>query len=390
MKHPRCIVIVLDSVGIGELPDAAEYGDAGCNTLAHVAEAVGGLHLPNLARMGLGNIATIAGVGSVDEPSGCFGKMAEISKGKDTTTGHWEMMGVVTERPFPVYPHGFPIDVISEFESRIGRRILGNKAASGTEIIKELGEEHIRTGYPIVYTSADSVFQIACHEEIVPIGQLYDWCRVAREMLGVPHNVQRVIARPFVGEPGAFTRTERRKDFSLDPPGETLLDIITKAGGQVIGIGKIEDIYAGRGITTAIHTGNNHEGIGAIIAAIAGGEGSLVFANLVDFDMVYGHRNDPNGYAAALREFDCALPAIIDALGERDLLFITADHGCDPTTPGTDHTREYVPLLVYGKSASNGVDLGVRSCFCDLSATISDALGLQSNLPGTSFLAYLL
>ncbi|MEN6357905.1 MAG: phosphopentomutase [Armatimonadota bacterium] len=385
MTINRCIIIVLDSVGIGALPDAAEYGDAGCNTLGHIADSVGGLKLPNLARLGLGNIAPIMGVEPAKEPAGCFGKMAEVSQGKDTTTGHWEMMGIVTERAFPVYPHGFPDDVVNEFISKTGRGILGNKAASGTEIIKELGEEHMRTGWPIVYTSADSVFQIACHEDVVPVNQLYEWCRIARDMLIAPHNVQRVIARPFTGEPGSFTRTERRKDFSLEPPSLTLLDLITKAGGSVIAIGKINDIYAGRGISTTIHTGNNHEGIGAIIAAIAGGEGSLVFTNLVDFDMVYGHRNNPKGYAGALVEFDAALPSIMGAMADDDLLFITADHGCDPTTPSTDHTREYVPLLVYGKQIACGVDLGIRSCFCDLSATIADVLSIEYDLPGTSF-----
>lgn len=385
----RCIIIVLDSVGIGELPDAADYGDAGCNTLAHVAEAVGGLDVPNLARMGLGNIAPIMGVDPADHPAGCFGKMAEISKGKDTTTGHWEMAGIVSEQAFPVYPNGFPEDVVERFESKIGRKILGNKPASGTEIIKELGDEHVQTGNPIVYTSADSVFQIACHEDIVPVEQLYEWCAIAREMLVAPHNVQRVIARPFVGEPGAFTRTERRKDFSLEPPGGTILDAVTLSGGEVIAVGKIGDIYAGKGITRSIHTGNNREGIGAIIAAVASGEGSLIFANLVDFDMLYGHRNDPQGYASALREFDCALSAIIDALGERDVLFITADHGCDPTTPGTDHTREYVPLIVCGKGVAKGVDLGVRPCFCDLSATTADLLGIEDDLHGTSFMGQL-
>jgi len=381
----RVILIVLDSVGIGELPDAEDYGDAGSNTLAHVAEAVDGLELPNLARMGLGNIAPILGVEPAADPAGCYGKMAEISRGKDTTTGHWEMVGVITERPFPVYPHGFPEEVIHEFEERIGRGTLGNKTASGTEIIKELGEEHLRTGFPIVYTSADSVFQIAAHEGVVPVQQLYQWCRIAREILIEPHNVQRVIARPFVGEPGVFKRTEHRKDFSLVPPSETMLDLIIQNGGEVIAIGKIEDIYAGRGITTAVHTGNNREGIGAIIASVVGGQRALVFANLVDFDMVYGHRNDPQGYADALEDFDRALLTIIGALSENDILIITADHGCDPITPSTDHSREYVPLLVYGKSIVNGINLGTRKCFCDLTATILDLLNIPNNLPGTSF-----
>ncbi|MCE5197932.1 MAG: phosphopentomutase [Armatimonadota bacterium] len=383
----RGVLIVLDSVGAGALPDADEYGDAGSNTLSHVADSVGGLHLPNLEQMGLGNIIQIAGVPPADHPTACYGRMAEVSKGKDTTTGHWEMMGIITEHPFPVYPHGFPDNVMEKFESTIGRKTLGNKAASGTEIIKELGEEHIRTGYPIVYTSADSVFQIACHEDVIPIDELYRMCQIAREMLVPPHNVQRVIARPFTGSPGNFTRTERRRDFALEPPVETLLDTIAVCCGEVIGIGKIEDVYAGRGITSAIHTGNNKEGIAATIAAIIGDEGNLIFTNLVDFDMLYGHRNDSHGYAAALEEFDVALPVILDVLKKEDLLIITADHGCDPTTQSTDHSREYVPLLVYGKDISQGINLGVRSCFCDIAATLAQILGYSYSLPGHSFAA---
>ncbi len=381
----RAIVIVLDSVGIGELPDADDYGDAGSNTLGHVAEAVGGLNLPNLARMGLGNIAPILGVDPTEEPAACYGKMAERSAGKDTTTGHWEMMGVVTERPFPTYPHGFPPEIISEFERRIGRGVLGNKVASGTEIIKELGEEHVRSGKPIVYTSADSVFQIACHEDVISVEDLYEICRVARSILVSPHNVQRVIARPFVGSPGSFRRTERRRDFALEPPGDTLLDLITRRGGEVIGIGKIEDIFAGRGITRAIHTSDNADGIAVTISAIAAGRGTMVFTNLVDFDMLYGHRNDAPGYARALVEFDQALRMILDALKESDVLVITADHGCDPTTASTDHSREYVPLLVYGKPLKGGVDLGIRSCFCDLAATLAEVLDVPWTFSGTSF-----
>lgn len=385
----RAIVIVLDSVGIGELPDAADYGDAGSNTLAHIAEAVGGLNLPNLAAMGLGNIAPIRGVGPVEAPSACFGKMAERSKGKDTTTGHWELTGIITERPFPTYPNGFPAEVISEFERRTGRRVLGNKVASGTEIIKELGEEHVRTGEPIVYTSADSVFQVACHEDVVPVDQLYAMCRTAREMLVDPHNVQRVIARPFIGEPGAFVRTERRRDFALEPPGETLLDLIVQEGGEVIGIGKIEDIFAGRGVTRAIHTCNNPDGIEATIATIASGEGTLVFTNLVDFDMLYGHRNDPQGYAAALSEFDASLPRLLCALKDSDILIITADHGCDPTTASTDHSREHVPLLVCRRGLTRGADLGSRESFADLAATLADLLRITHSFPGTSFASLL-
>lgn len=381
----RAIVIVLDSVGIGELPDAAEYGDAGSATLQHTAEAVGGLNAPNMGRLGLGNIAPILGVPPVDHPEGCFGKMATLSKGKDTTTGHWEMMGVITDPAFPVYPNGFPPNVIAEFEAKTGRGTLGNKPASGTEIIKELGVEHMRTGHPIVYTSADSVFQIAAHEDIIPIDKLYRICEITREMLVAPNNVQRVIARPFIGEPGAFVRTERRRDFSLEPTGVTLLDLITQSGGEVIGIGKIEDIFAHRGLTRSNHTGNNRDSIEAVISTIQSGHGTLIFANLVDFDMLYGHRNDARGYACALEEFDAALPRILGALREDDLLVITADHGCDPTTPSTDHTREYVPLLMYGSQIAHGIDLGTRHSLCDLAATIADMLGVSHQFVGESF-----
>ena len=385
MTINRAIVIVLDSLGIGELPDAADYGDAGSNTLVHIAEAVGGLHLPNLAAMGLGNIEYVDGVGPVQSPRACYGKMAELSHGKDTTTGHWEIMGVVTDHPFPVYPIGFPPEVVGEFESRIGRRVLGNKVASGTEIIEELGAEHLRTGRPIVYTSADSVFQIACHEEIIPVDELYEMCRAARRILVPPDNVQRVIARPFVGEPDAFVRTRRRRDFSVVPPRETLLDLIVKTSGQVIAIGKIEDIFAHRGISAALHTTTNADGIQATIASITEGQGTLIFTNLVDCDMLYGHRNDPHGYARALEEFDSALPEITSAMKEADMLVITADHGCDPTTPSTDHSREYVPLLVYGRRLNSGVDLGVRSTFCDVAATLADLLHVPGVVCGSTF-----
>jgi phosphopentomutase len=383
---PRVIIIVLDSVGIGVMPDAAEYGDAGADTLAHVAEAVGGLNLPNLAKLGLGNIAPIRGVQPDPSPDGCYGKMAEKSKGKDTTTGHWELAGVITNTPFPTYPAGFPADVISEFERRIGRKTIGNKPASGTEIIAELGREHIRTGSPIVYTSADSVFQIACHEDVVPVKELYEMCRIAREMLQVPHNVQRVIARPFVGEPGSFVRTERRRDFALEPPSDTLLDLVVRAGGEVIGIGKIEDIYAHRGITRSYHTGNNPDGTEALVNTIDSSEGTLVMANLVDFDMLYGHRNDSLGYARSLEQFDAAIPRIREAMKDDDILFITADHGCDPTTSGTDHTREYVPLLVHRRCCRAGGSLGIRDTFADMACAAADFLGVPHTFPGVSFL----
>ena len=382
----RAIVVVLDSVGVGALPDAGDYGDEGSNTLAHVAQAVGGLNLPHLARLGLGNIAGIAGVPPAPHPTGCFGRMAEVSKGKDTTTGHWEMMGVITSRPFPVYPQGFPAEIIRDFERRIGTGTLGNKVASGTHIIKELGQEHIRTGYPIVYTSADSVFQIACHEDVVSVEALYGMCETARRMLVPPHNVQRVIARPFIGEPGSFVRTERRKDFSLEPTGTTLLDLLDENGREVVAIGKIRDILAGRGITTSVHTGNNAEGIAALESVISSGQGSLVFANLVDFDMLYGHRNDPAGYARALEEVDAALGSVLGMMKCTDVLIITADHGCDPTTTSTDHSREYVPLLVSGPSLACGVDLGTRRSFCDIAATLSEILGVSGIECGSSFL----
>lgn len=380
----RAVLIVMDSVGIGELPDAADYGDVGSNTLGHIAEAVK-LRLPNLAQLGLGNIAPIKGVGPVDVPTGCYGKMAEISHGKDTDTGHWEMMGIVTEHPFPTYPNGFPADIIAEFEARIGRKTIGNKAASGTVIIQELGEEHLSTGSPIVYTSADSVFQIACHEDIVPVEELYRMCEIAREMLVYPNDVQRVIARPFAGKPGEFVRTGRRRDFSLAPPKDTLLDQIVLSDGEVLAIGKIEDIFSYRGITTSNHTTNNADSIEATVRAISSGQGTLIFTNLVDFDMLYGHRNDPEGYARSLMDFDAAIPRILSALRDSDVLIITADHGCDPTTPSTDHSREHVPLLVYGGGIARGVSLGVRSTFCDIAATLAEIFCVPAPECGTSF-----
>ena len=385
MTIGRAIVIVLDSVGVGELPDAADYGDAGANTLAHVAEAVGGLNLPNLEALGLGNVTAISGVAPRQSPIGCFGKMAEVSIGKDTATGHWELMGVITLNPFPTYPNGFPDEIIKEFESRIGRRTIGNKVASGTEIIAELGDEHLRTGCPIVYTSVDSVFQIACHEQVIPLDELYKMCEIARSILVDPHNIQRVIARPFVGSMGVYTRTPRRRDYALPPPHDTLLDLLSKGGGQVIGIGKIEDIFSGRGVSVSHHTSGNLDGIEKTISAVSSGQGDLIFTNLVDFDSLYGHRNDADGYAHSLQEFDTELPRIISAMLRSDCLLITADHGCDPTIPGTDHTREYVPLLVYGESIEGGVDLGTRSSFCDLSATIATLLSIDGPRCGESF-----
>ncbi|MCS5694751.1 phosphopentomutase [Desulfofundulus thermocisternus] len=380
----RLTLIVLDSVGIGELPDAERYGDRGSNTLANTARAVGGLNLPNLGRLGLGNILAIEGVPPVEQPLGAYGRMAEASAGKDTTTGHWEIAGLLLERPFPVYPHGFPPEIIESFEKRIGRPVLGNRAASGTAIIEELGEEHIKTGYPIVYTSADSVFQIAAHEEVIPVNELYGMCRVARELLTGPHAVGRVIARPFVGKPGAFKRTDRRRDFSLPPPAPTVLDLLTQNGFSVLAVGKIEDIFAGRGITEAIHTKDNMDGVDRTVACMRRLERGLIFTNLVDFDMLYGHRNNPRGYAAALEAFDRRLPEILSAVSPDEVLIITADHGCDPTTSSTDHSREYVPLLVYGPLVEPGVNLGTRSTFSDVAASVAEFFGL-SYPRGTSF-----
>jgi phosphopentomutase len=385
----RVIVIVLDGVGVGALPDAAAYGDAGSNTLAHVGERVGGLALPTMEALGLGHIGNFAGVRRVSEPDGCFGRMAELSKGKDTTVGHWEMAGLVVEKPFPTYPKGFPEEIIEPFQRIIGRPVLGNKPASGTEILKELGEKHLQTGAPIIYTSADSVFQIAAHEKIIAVEELYRMCREARKLLMGPHQVARVIARPFSGEPGSFIRTERRRDFSLDPPERTLLDHLKASGQPVIGIGKINDLFNGRGLTRFIQTGDNAAGVDETLQALTKVPRGFIFVNLVDFDSKYGHRNDVTGFATALRDFDSRLPAILDALRPGDLLILTADHGNDPTTAGTDHTREHVPLLAYGPRLARGVNLGVRRTFADLGQTIADALGSKRLPWGESFLVSL-
>ncbi|MEN6521180.1 MAG: phosphopentomutase [Armatimonadota bacterium] len=386
MKISRAIIIVLDSLGVGELPDAANYGDAGSNTLGHIASAVGGLNLPNLERLGLGNIIKVDGVSAVSHPLACYGKMAERSAGKDTTIGHWELAGIITRQPFPIYPNGFPQDVLDQFEKETGRKALGNIPASGTEIIERLGAEHLKTGRPIVYTSADSVFQIATHEDIVPVDELYRWCMIARRILTGPHAVARVIARPFAGKPGSFSRTPRRRDFSLPPLEETLLDFVEKEGGEVLGIGKIEDIFAGRGVTRAIHAAGNADITEETIHAVESRTSTLIFTNLVDFDMRYGHRNDPEGYAAALEAFDLEIPRLLTALEKGDLLIMTADHGCDPTTPSTDHSREYVPLIVLGPGLNTGIDLGVRETFSDVAVTVAEALSLPPMKNGKSFL----
>jgi phosphopentomutase len=381
----RVILIVLDSVGCGDAPDAGDYGDEGANTLANTARAVGGLKLPHLGQLGLGNLTSIEGVAPVRGATGAYGRLTEVSAGKDTTTGHWELMGLPLSKPFPTYPEGFPADLMAEFERRIGRGTLGNYPASGTVIIQELGEEHVRSGKPIVYTSADSVFQVAAHEEIIPVDELYHICEVARELLSGEHAVGRVIARPFVGEPGNFTRTERRKDFSLVPPQDTVLDVLKAAGQEVMGVGKIEDIFAHRGLTRSNHTPNNAEGVDAILDFMSQEGRGLIFANLVDFDMLYGHRNNPRGYADALEEFDVRLPEIQSALRDPDVLMITADHGNDPTSAGTDHTRERVPILVAGAYVQRSTNLGTRSSFADVAATIANLLSVSWDGAGASF-----
>jgi phosphopentomutase len=379
--------MIVDGFGVGALPDAAEYGDEGANTLAHVAEAVGGLNLPILESLGLGCIGEFSGVRPSGDPDGCFGKMASLSKGKDSITGHWEIAGVVVEQPFRTYPDGFPVDLMKDFEQAIGRKVLGNRAASGTEIIKELGGEHLRTKCPIVYTSADSVFQIAAHESVVPLEQLYEWCRIARKRLKAPHLVGRVIARPFAGEPGRFVRTAGRRDFSVAPIDQTLLDRVKATGQPVIGIGKIEDLFAGQGLTRSIHLSSDADHFDEAIQLLQTVPRGLIFINLVEFDTVYGHRNDAVGWAKALETLDGKLPALLQALRPDDLLCVTGDHGNDPTTPSTDHSREYVPVLIYGRRLARGVNLGTRQTFADVGQTIAEALGAHMLTYGESFLA---
>jgi len=383
----RAAIIVLDGVGAGEAPDSAAYGDEGSDTLGHLAQAVGGLDLPTLNVCGLGNIAPFEGTSRVDRPVGAWGSMNPASAGKDSTTGHWEIAGVHLAKAFPTYPDGFPEDVISSFAAATGRGVIGNVVASGTEVINEFGAEHLLTGNWIVYTSADSVFQIASHEEIVPLEELYRACEIARRILVAPNDVSRVIARPFAGTEGSFSRTTNRRDFSIDPPSETLLDALASAGIDRSGVGKIDDLFASRSITSR-HTTSNAEGIELIREWLNGPESGFLFANLVDFDQLYGHRNDAPGFYKALQEFDRALPSLLSALKEDDLLFITADHGNDPTTPSTDHARERVPLLALGLRV-NAVDLGVRPTFSDLGATIGEFLGVSYRGAGRSFLSEL-
>jgi phosphopentomutase len=383
----RAIIIVLDGVGIGAAPDAAQYGDVGSNTLGNLARAVGGMELPNLARAGLGNIASLLGVSPCASPLGAWGLMVPRSAGKDSTTGHWEIAGVHLAKPFPTYPKGFPASIVEEFARRTGRGVIGNVAGSGTEIIDQFGQEHARTGSWILYTSADSVFQIAAHEDVIPLDELYAACLVARELLVAPNDVSRVIARPFWGEPGHYTRTKNRRDFSIAPPSETLLDALEAAGIPRAGVGKVDDLFAHRGIESK-HTDSNGDGLDAIREWLQWSANGLLLANLVDFDQAFGHRNDVPGFYGALRQFDFALPSLVSLLREDDLLFITADHGNDPTTASTDHARECVPLLALGRSVSP-VSLGRRSTFSDLGATVGDWLGLSYRGRGTSFLPQL-
>jgi len=384
-KLKRAILVVLDGVGVGANPDAHAYGDDGASSLEHCAQAVGGLELPNLGRIGLGNITPILGTPPTDKALGSYGRMAEAATGKDSTTGHWEMAGVVLHKPLPTYPRGFPVHLVDQFEKAIGREVLGNKAASGTEIIKELGEEHLRTGRPILYTSADSVFQLAAHQDVIPLEELYHMCRIARDMLSGDNAVGRVIARPFIGTPGNFRRTEHRRDFSLAPLGTTLLDVIKESGREVIGIGKIEDLFAGRGLTRRDHTETNKDGMAATLRLLERDFTGLLFVNLVEFDMLWGHRRDSQGYAQALRDVDDWFAQVQKVMQPGDAIFFTADHGNDPTYQGSDHTREQVPLLAYGQPVRAGVDLGARSTFADLGQTLAQAFEVSPLVAGTSF-----
>jgi phosphopentomutase len=384
----KVVLVVCDSLGVGEAPDAGDYGDAGANTVGHAADAVGGLELPTLASWGFGRLTPIAGVDPVDPAAAVVGRMAERSAGKDTTTGHWEMMGVVLDQPFPTYPDGFPDEVIDAFAEAIGRGVLGNKPASGTEIIQELGSEHLETGKPIVYTSADSVFQIATHKRVVPLEQLYAWCEQARALLRGEHAVGRVIARPFDGDPGSFTRTKERRDYALPPPGPTVLEALERAGVRTLGVGKIEDIFSRRGLAGSDHTGDNESSLDATVRFLGeADEPAFVFTNLVDFDMVYGHRRDAEGYARCLERLDARLPEVVATLGEDDWLFLTADHGCDPTAPGTDHTRELTPMVAFSPGGTAGRRLADRGTFADLGATIAELFAVSFDGPGRSFAA---
>jgi phosphopentomutase len=386
----RVILIVLDSVGIGELPDAAEYGDTGSNTVGNIAKVSGGIDLPNLSRLGIGKIAGIDYLPIPQNIDGSYGRMAEVSKGKDTITGHWEMAGIQLEFPFPTYPQGFSKDILEKFEKLTGRGVLANSVASGTEIIKEYGEEHMKTGKLIVYTSADSVFQIAAHEDIVPIDEQYRICQIARDMLQGESMVGRVIARPFLGQPGSFARTTNRRDYAAEPTSDTILDKMKQKGLDVIAVGKIEDIFSKKGITEAEHTKSNMNGVDVTLNYMKKQNKGIIFTNLVDFDMLFGHRNNVEGYKQALEEFDKRLPEIMSTMREDDLLIITADHGCDPTTPSTDHSREHVPVILFGHNIKKDVNIGTRKTFSDLASTIADIFDIQNVFPGESFLKAIL
>jgi phosphopentomutase len=382
----RAIVIVMDSAGVGELPDASAYGDQGSNTLGNIARQVR-LNIPTLAALGLSRVVPMPYVPLPAHPLAAFGRMAERSAGKDSVTGHWELMGLVIDRAFPTFPQGFPADLVRSFERRIGRPILGNVVASGTAVIDDFGAEHMRTGSPIVYTSADSVFQIAAHETVIPVSQLYEWCEIAYQLAVEGLGLGRVIARPFVGEPGAFTRTANRHDYAMPPRGETLLDRLTAAGVHVCAVGKINDLFAGRGIAETFPTVSDDDGMTRVEGAMERRDRGLIFANLVDFDTQYGHRNDTAGYATNLERFDARLAQLIPKLRSEDLLVVTADHGNDPTTPSTDHSREHVPVLLAGAHVKSGVDLGTRATFADLAQTLAEVFGVGPIPNGTSFLS---
>ncbi|GAA0767221.1 phosphopentomutase [Clostridium subterminale] len=382
----KVVLVVLDSVGIGELPDAELYGDKGSNTLGNIAKHVKGFSIPNLEALGIGSIEGMENLIKCENPEGIYGRCSELSKGKDTITGHWEMAGVILETPLQTYPNGFPKEIMDEFEAKIGRKTLGNVVASGTAIIEELGEEHIRTGYPIIYTSADSVFQIAANEDVIPLEELYKMCQIAREMLVGDKMVGRVIARPFKGmKKGEFVRTANRHDYALEPFNKTALEYVSEAGLPMAAVGKIKDIFTGKGVTESVSIKDNMDGVDKTIQMMKSHSNGFIFTNLVDFDMKFGHRNDVEGYAKALEEFDDRLPEIKEALGNNDVLIITADHGCDPTTEGTDHSREYVPVIVYGRNLKEDIDLGTRNGFCDIGKTVLDLLGIENDLVGKSF-----
>jgi phosphopentomutase len=392
MRFSRIFCIVLDGVGVGEAPDSSKYGDAGSDSVGNTARAVGGLRLPNLQRLGLGNVCDILGVDPETKPGSHHGIMRPMAEGKDSTSGHWELMGCVLEHQLPVYPDGFPVEVVDAFCRATGRGVLGNRTASGTEVIKELGEQHVESGDLIVYTSQDSVFQVAAHEDVVPVEQLYRYCEAARSILSPPHDVGRVIARPFLGRPGGFYRTERRRDFSVEPPGETALDRLSRSGLVVLTIGKIDELFSGRGIKTAIHTKDNRDGMERVLEAARRNlepDAGFVFTNLVDFDTMWGHRNDARAYALGLEEFDSFLSEFLPALRDDDLLIVTSDHGNDPTTPSTDHSREQVPLLAWHPRLVQGHSLGIRETFADVGATVEENFGVEGGESGvgTSFLS---